>query len=78
MVWGGPLYGPANPSGMFNIRDQAPHDEPLAEIELGYEGLDRRHHPYRLGGRFGKHKMFGYRTNLLLADGRWLRYRQPN
>ena len=46
---GGPLYGPANPSGMFNFVTKRPTDEWLGEIELDYEGDTRRHRSYRPG-----------------------------
>jgi iron complex outermembrane receptor protein len=67
---GGPLYGPANPSGMFNFVTKRPTQEPLAEIELGYEGSTVATVHTDVGGRFGKDKMFGYRSSLLLADGK--------
>src|SRR4051812_4827305 len=66
---GGPLYGPANPSGMFNFVTKRPTEERLGQIELGYEGKSVGTIHTDLGGRFGKKRMFGYRTNLLLADG---------
>lgn len=66
---GGPLYGPANPSGMFNFVTKRPTEERLGEIELDYEGKSVGTIHTDLGGRFGKNGMFGYRTNLLLADG---------
>ena len=66
---GGPLYGPANPSGMFNFVTKRPTEERLGEIELDYEGDSVGTVHTDLGGRFGKNKMFGYRTNLLLGDG---------
>jgi iron complex outermembrane recepter protein len=66
---GGPLYGPANPSGMFNFVTKRPTEERLGEIELDYEGRSIGTIHTDLGGRFGKNRMFGYRTNLLLADG---------
>src|SRR5215472_10474115 len=34
---GGPLYGPANPSGIFNFVTKRPTEERFDEIELGYE-----------------------------------------
>ena len=46
---GGPLYGPANPSGMFNFVTKRPTEERLGEVELGYEGEHRRYHSYRPG-----------------------------
>ena len=66
---GGPLYGPANPSGMFNFVTKRPTEQRFGEIELGYEGNTVGTIHTDLGGRFGKNGMFGYRTNLLLADG---------
>ena len=66
---GGPLYGPANPSGMFNFVTKRPTEEPFGEIELDYEGSTVATAHIDLGGRLGKRKMFGYRTNLLLGDG---------
>jgi len=66
---GGPLYGPANPSGMFNFITKRPTQERLGELELDYEGNSVATAHTDLGGRFGKNKMFGYRTNLLVGDG---------
>jgi iron complex outermembrane receptor protein len=66
---GGPLYGPANPSGIFNFITKRPTEERLGELELDYEGNTVATAHTDLGGRFGKNKMFGYRTNLLVGDG---------
>ena len=66
---GGALYGPANPSGMFNFDTKRPTEQPFREIELGYEGSTVGTVHTDVGGRFGKNQMFGYRTNLLLAEG---------
>src|SRR4029079_5111597 len=66
---GVPLYGPANPSGMFNFVTKRPTEERLGQIELGYEGRSIGTIHTDLGGRVGRNRMFGYRTNLLLADG---------
>src|SRR3984885_5300014 len=66
---GGPLYGPANPSGMFNFVTKRPTEEPFGEIELDYEGNTVATAHIDVGGRLGKRKMFGYRANLLLGDG---------
>jgi iron complex outermembrane receptor protein len=66
---GSPLYGPANPSGMFNFVTKRPTDEPLRELELQYEGRSIGTFHGDFGGRVGPHKMFGYRTNLLIGDG---------
>jgi iron complex outermembrane receptor protein len=66
---GAQLYGPANPSGMFNFVTKRPTDTRFGEVELDYESATVGTVHTDLGGRFGKHGMFGYRTNLLLADG---------
>ncbi len=66
---GGPLYGPANPSGMFNFVTKRPTDEFLGEVELDYEGNSVGTIHTDFGGRFGKRKQFGYRSNFVLADG---------
>ena len=66
---GGPLYGPANPSGMFNFITKRPTGERLGELELEYESNTVATAHTDLGGRFGKNRMFGYRTNLLVGDG---------
>ena len=70
---GGPLYGPANPSGMFNFVTKRPTESQFGEIELDYESATVATAHLDLGGRFGlgrnKRKIFGYRTNLLLGDG---------
>jgi iron complex outermembrane receptor protein len=66
---GGPLFGPANPSGMFNFVTKRPTEERLGEVELDYEGTSVGTVHTDLGGRLGENKMLGYRTNLLLADG---------
>ncbi len=66
---GAPLFGPANPSGMFNFVTKRPTEQHLGEVELDYEGDSIGTIHTDVGGRFGKNKMFGYRSNLLLADG---------
>ncbi len=66
---GGELYGPANPSGMFNFVTKRPTEEPFGEVELDYEGSTVATAHIDVGGRLGKKKKFGYRTNLLLGDG---------
>ncbi len=66
---GGPLYGPANPSGMFNFVTKRPTEERFGEIELDYEGSTVATAHIDVGGRIGKRKIFGYRANLLLGDG---------
>lgn len=66
---GGSMYGPANPSGMFNFVTKRPTNEPLRQVELQYEGSTVATAHVDLGGRLGPRKMFGYRTNAVLGDG---------
>jgi iron complex outermembrane recepter protein len=65
----GPLFGPANPSGMFNFVTKRPTQAPLRQVEVGYEGSTVATAHADLGGRVGRHKMFGYRTNLVYGEG---------
>src|ERR1700721_4618723 len=65
----GLLYGPANPSGIFNFVTKRPTERNFAEIELDYESATVATAHVDVGGRFGKNEMFGYRSNLLLGDG---------
>jgi iron complex outermembrane receptor protein len=66
---GGALYGPANPSGMFNFVPKRPTDAPLRQVTVGYD--DRSVGTIRadVGGRAGSNKLFGYRANVLYGDG---------
>jgi len=66
---GAPLYGPANPSGTFNFITKRPTEVPLHEVELGYESNSVGTVHMDLGDRVGKNKIFGYRMNLVVADG---------
>ncbi len=66
---GGPMYGPTQPSGIFNFVTKRPTDEQYRQIELGYEGDTVGTVHADLGGRVGPNHMFGYRTNLVIADG---------
>jgi iron complex outermembrane receptor protein len=66
---GAALYGPANPSGMFNFVPKRPTDAPLRQVTVGYD--DRAVGTIRadVGGRAGGSKQFGYRANVLFGDG---------
>jgi iron complex outermembrane receptor protein len=65
----GPLYGPANPSGIFNFVTKRPTAAPLRQAEVTYEGSTIATGHADLAGRFGKDKMFGYRANLVVGKG---------
>ena len=66
---GAALYGPANPSGMFNFVPKRPTSAPIRNVTFGYD--DRAIGTIRtdVGGRAGRNQMFGYRANLMLAGG---------
>ena len=67
---GGELYGPTQPSGIFNFVTKRPTEERFGEIELDSESATVGTAHLDMGGRLGpNNKMFGYRTNLLIADG---------
>jgi len=70
---GGAMYGPTQPSGLFNFVTKRPTEQQFREIELDYESGTIGTAHADLGGRFGPivggSKMFGYRTNLVIADG---------
>jgi iron complex outermembrane recepter protein len=67
---GGQLYGPTNPSGVFNFITKRPTEQQFREIELGYEGSSVATVHADLGGRVGANRRVGYRLNGVLADGR--------
>src|SRR4051812_6266973 len=66
---GGASYGPANPSGMFNFVPKRPTDESRRRVDVGYDGTSVGMIHGDLGGRAGPGRRFGYRANLLAADG---------
>ena len=67
---GGQLYGPTNPSGVFNFVTKRPTEQQFREIELGYEGNTVGTVHADVGGRVGANRRVGYRVNGVLADGR--------
>jgi iron complex outermembrane receptor protein len=66
---GAALYGPANPSGMFNFVPKRPTEQPLRRVTVGYDGESMGTVQTDLGGRFGSEGKFGYRANALFGDG---------
>jgi iron complex outermembrane receptor protein len=66
---GGALYGPANPSGMFNFVPKRPTEQPLREVTVSYDGQSTGTIHADVGGRLGSDKKFGYRANALFGDG---------
>jgi len=67
---GAQLYGPTNPSGVFNFVTKRPTEDQFREIELSYEGSTVATVHADLGGRIGASRRFGYRVNGLFGDGK--------
>ncbi|HEY1745105.1 MAG TPA: TonB-dependent receptor, partial [Granulicella sp.] len=66
---GAAMYGPANPSGMFDFVLKRPTEERTANLFLEQDSRSVGTLYGDAGGRLGPHKIFGYRTNLLFGDG---------
>ena len=66
---GGALYGPANPSGMFNFVPKRPTEAPVRRLSLSYDGSSIATGQIDFGGRAGTNRMFGYRVNAVGGDG---------
>jgi iron complex outermembrane receptor protein len=66
---GAAMYGPANPSGMFDFVLKRPTEERTTNIYLEQDSSSIGTIYGDAGGRLGPHKIFGYRTNLLFGDG---------
>ena len=66
---GAALYGPANPSGMFNFVPKRPTEAPVRRVSLSYDGNSIATGQVDFGGRAGTDRMFGYRVNAVGGDG---------
>jgi iron complex outermembrane recepter protein len=66
---GASMYGPANPSGMFDFILKRPTEERTNNIYLEQDSSSVGTIYGDFGGRLGPHKIFGYRSNLLYGDG---------
>jgi iron complex outermembrane recepter protein len=66
---GASMYGPANPSGMFDFILKRPTEERTNNIYLEQDSSSVGTIYGDFGGRMGPHKIFGYRSNLLYGDG---------
>jgi iron complex outermembrane receptor protein len=68
---GGAIYGPANPSGMFNFVPKRPTDRPVRRLNVGYDGNSIATVNADFGGRIGASKRFGYRVNAVGGNGEY-------
>jgi iron complex outermembrane receptor protein len=66
---GAAMYGPANPSGMFDFVLKRPTEERTTNLFLEQDSSSVGTIYGDTGGRMGPHKIFGYRSNLLFGDG---------
>ena len=63
------LYGPANPSGMFNFVSKRPTETPLRRVTLGYDTSSIATGHADISGRIDDAGVLRYRVNALAADG---------
>ncbi|HLX24790.1 MAG TPA: TonB-dependent siderophore receptor [Usitatibacter sp.] len=63
------LYGPANPSGMFNFVSKRPTPRSFARLNLGYDSDSIFTAHADFGGPIGDSGVAAYRVNVLGADG---------
>jgi iron complex outermembrane recepter protein len=63
------LFGPANPSGMFNFVSKRPTDYRLDELSATYNSDSIGTVHADLGGPIDKNGIFSYRVNALYDDG---------
>jgi iron complex outermembrane recepter protein len=63
------LYGPANPSGMFNFVSKRPTEEDLREVTVSYasDSIGTAH--VDLGGKIDSNGVVSYRFNGLFGEG---------
>lgn len=63
------LYGPANPSGMFNFVSKRPTDYDLREVTATYNSGSIGTAHVDLGGRIDTNGIVSYRLNVLFGEG---------
>ena len=63
------LYGPANPSGMFNFVTKRSTDEDLREVALSYTSDGIATARLDLGGKLDSNGVIGYRLNAVYGKG---------
>jgi iron complex outermembrane recepter protein len=66
---GAAMYGPANPSGMFNFVPKRPTEAPVRRVSLNYDGRSSATGQLDVGGRAGPGRRLGYRVNAVGGDG---------
>jgi iron complex outermembrane recepter protein len=66
---GAAIYGPANPSGMFNFVPKRPTEAPVRRLSASYDGRSVATGQVDFGGRAGPGRRLGYRVNAVGGDG---------
>ena len=63
------LYGPANPSGMFNFVSKRPTVDDLRRVTVGYDSDNIETAKVDLGGRIDRNGVVSYRLNGVFGEG---------
>jgi iron complex outermembrane receptor protein len=63
------LYGPSNPAGVFNFVSKRPTNQPLKQLNIGYDSSSIYTVHGDVSGKIGESDVVGYRLNLLDAGG---------
>ncbi len=71
------LYGPANPSGMFNFVSKRPTDYDLRRVSVTYDSDSIGTAHVDFGGKIDPNGVVSYRLNGLFGEGDGFRRRQP-
>ncbi|NHN88403.1 TonB-dependent siderophore receptor [Acetobacter conturbans] len=65
----GAMYGPENPAGVFEYTLKRPTDRRTERLSVGVDSIGTPTVNGDISGRVGKNGWFGYRLNMLHADG---------
>ncbi|OUJ00038.1 TonB-dependent siderophore receptor [Acetobacter sp. DsW_54] len=65
----GAMYGPQNPAGMFEYTLKRPTDRRTERLSVGVDSIGTPTVNGDISGRVGKNGWFGYRLNMLHANG---------
>ena len=65
----GAMYGPQNPAGVFEYTLKRPTDRRTERLSVGVDSIGTPTVNGDISGRIGKKGWFGYRLNMLHADG---------
>ncbi|ATJ89669.1 TonB-dependent receptor [Acetobacter senegalensis] len=65
----GAMYGPQNPAGVFEYTLKRPTDRRTERLSVGVDSIGTPTVNGDISGRLGRNGWFGYRLNMLHADG---------